>query len=443
MNRKISLSMAMTILLVAVTVTFSITMVIAMQMFDNTITSVTEKEAMFSNLSEIDTYVAATEYYDYTMDSVEDQLGVGYLRGVSDRYATFYTARSYTEYQNIQSGRLMGIGTEIVKDSATGYARVLRVQKESPADEVGITRDCYITAITVDETRYDVKALSDVNSINSRLRGEDGTTVTLDYIRADGIPMENVILTHHSYGTATVESTVVGGVCGYLRIYTFADSTAGELDTALTALQNSGAKAIVFDLRDNDGGSLNSALLAIDRVVGSGAMAARQSKNGEQSLLRVSDDTRCELPMVCLVNGSTACGAELFASCVRQMEGGSIVGVRTVGKGTIQSTPQRMSNGSAVSVTEALLLSVQADGSFATFDGEGLQPDIAAVLSATEEQSYYDLTIESDSQIQMAISRACTMAGVTVSHEETEESWEDDTVGEGFNNSQETAGENN
>lgn len=413
MNKKISVSLAVTLIFIAMTVTFSVTMVVAMQMFDNTITSISEREAMFSNLSEINTYVSSAGYYDYSYDTVYDTVASGYILGISDRYAKYYTAKAFTEYQDVQNGTLVGIGLDLVKDGATGYARVLRVYPDSPAYEAGLVKNCYITAITAaDGTRYEVKNLADVDAVQSRLRGGVGTTVTVDYIGPDGTQTTNLTITHYNYSTPTVESQAIGA-CGYIRIYEFRDTTASELDMALDNLEAQGIQTLVIDLRDNQGSDLNSAMNAVDRLVGTGTLAVAESKSGEQTVLYNSDDTKCSLPMVCLVNGRTASGAELFASCIKRMEGGSIVGTRTSGQGTIQGEPQRMSNGSAVVVTVAKLLVNDGAEGFVSFDGEGLMPDTEAVLSSTEEQSYYDLTVETDSQIQRAVTTACSMAGLT------------------------------
>lgn len=413
MNKKISISLAVTLIFIAMTVTFSVTMVVAMQMFDNTITSISEREAMFSNLSEINTYVSTAGYYDYSYDTVYDTVASGYILGISDRYAKYYTAKAYSEYQDVQNGNLLGIGVDLVKDAATGYARVVRVYPDTPAYDAGLTKGCYITAITAaDGTRYEVKNISDADTVQSRLRGGVGTSVTVDYIGTDGTQTTNLTITHYKYSTPTVEGQAIG-VCGYIRIYDFTSTTPTELDRTLNSLQDQGIQTLVLDLRDNRGGNLHDAMNAVDRLVGSGILAKSEDKNGEQTILYTSDETNCSLPMVCLVNGNTSAGAELFASCVKRMEGGSIVGTRTSGQGTIQAAPQRMSNGSAVVVTVAKLLVNDGAEGFYSFDGEGLMPDTEAALSSAEEQTYYDLTIETDSQIQRAVTTACSMVGMT------------------------------
>ena len=113
MNRKISLGMAVTIVILAMTVTFSITMLIAMRLFDSTVNSVKEKESMYNKIAEVDRYVRSNDYYTIDETMLYDRLTAGYLLGTGDKYARYYTANAYTELMNIQSGKILGIGVEL------------------------------------------------------------------------------------------------------------------------------------------------------------------------------------------------------------------------------------------------------------------------------------------------------------------------------------------
>ena len=166
----------------------------------------------------------------------------------------------------------------------------------------------------------------------------------------------------------------------------------------------------MFDLRDNGGGLLDDAIQCIDLIAPEGTLAFAEDKNGTQTLLGTStSESQIDLPVVCLVNGSTASAAELFASSLRTLNGARLVGTTTQGKGTIQSSPQRLSDGSAVVVTVAKL--VCGDGS--CFDGTGLTVDVERPLTADEQIAYYDYTVENDPQIQRAVSTAQQMSGTT------------------------------
>lgn len=96
----------------------------------------------------------------------------------------------------------------------------------------------------------------------------------------------------------------------------------------------------MFDLRDNGGGLLDDAIQCIDLIAPEGTLAFAEDKNGTQTLLGTStSESQIGLPVVCLVNGSTASAAELFASSLRTLNGARLVGTTTQGKGTIQSSP--------------------------------------------------------------------------------------------------------
>lgn len=403
MSRKVNLAVAATITLIAMAVTFSITMVISMDMFNSTVSSVKNKERMYNKLSEIDRYVRDNEYFDINEDTLNDTIASGYMLGISDKYARYYSAKAYTEKVGVESGRLMNIGVSVIKDTSSGYARIIRVYDNSPASEIGLQTGGFITMIG----DVSVRTMTDTAAINSALLGEEGTTVSITYLTPDRQEQPAVELVRSNYTTTTVFSQLTEDGCGYVCIDAFASTTGTEFRTAVENLINQGAKALVFDLRNNTGDSLDAALVAADYCVPAGLMAQSQAKDGTLTDLRISDDHEVTVPMVCLVNGSTAGGAELFANALRKMAGASIVGTTTAGKGVVLSEPQSFSDGSAAVITIGLLL----DNEGQTWNGTGLTPDMDATLTADEQNSYYDFTIDTDPQINKAMTSVMAMVG--------------------------------
>lgn len=403
MSRKVNLAVAATITLIAMAVTFSITMVISMDMFNSTVSSVKNKERMYNKLSEIDRYVRDNEYFDINEDTLNDTIASGYMLGISDKYARYYSAKAYTEKVGVESGRLMNIGVSVIKDTSSGYARIIRVYDNSPASEIGLQTGGFITMIG----DVSVRTMTDTAAIDSALLGEEGTTVSITYLTPDRQEQPAVELVRSNYTTTTVFSQLTEDGCGYVCIDAFASTTGTEFRTAVENLINQGAKALVFDLRNNTGDSLDAALVAADYCVPAGLMAQSQAKDGTLTDLRISDDHEVTVPMVCLVNGSTAGGAELFANALRKMAGASIVGTTTAGKGVVLSEPQSFSDGSAAVITIGLLL----DNEGQTWNGTGLTPDVEATLTADEQNSYYDFTIDTDPQINKAMTSVMAMVG--------------------------------
>lgn len=395
MSKKVSLGVAATVTLIAMAVTFSTTMTVSMNMFNNTVSSVKNKERMYNKLSEVDRYVRANEYFDINDDTLNDTIASGYMLGISDRYARYYSAKAYSERVGLANGRLMGIGVAVVKDPSSGYARIIRVYDNTPATNVGLEVGGFITAIGDTSTR----SMSDTAAMTSALLGEEGSTVNIKYLT----PLreeQSFEIIHANYTTPSISTVrLMDNGVGYLRIDSFTSGTAVEFRNAVNSLTNQGATSLIFDLRDNSGENLNAALVATDYCVPSGLIAQSQDKGGNVTDLRMSDENEITLPMVCLVNGSTASGAELFANALRKMAGATIVGSTTAGKGVLLSDPQSLSDGSAVVITVGILL----DNEGKNWNGTGLTPDVDASLTNDEQSSYYDFTVDSDPQITKAI----------------------------------------
>lgn len=395
MSKKVSLGVAATVTLIAMAVTFSMTMTVSMNMFNNTVSSVKNKERMYNKLSEVDRYVRANEYFDINDDTLNDTIASGYMLGISDRYARYYSAKAYSERVGLANGRLMGIGVAVVKDPSSGYARIIRVYDNTPATNVGLEVGGFITAIGDTSTR----SMSDAAAMTSALLGEEGSTVNIKYLT----PLreeQSFEITHANYTTPSISTVrLMDNGVGYLRIDSFTSGTAVEFRNAVNSLTNQGATSLIFDLRDNSGENLNAALVATDYCVPSGLIAQSQDKGGNVADLRMSDENEITLPMVCLVNGSTASGAELFANALRKMAGATIVGSPTAGKGVLLSDPQSLSDGSAVVITVGILL----DNEGKNWNGTGLTPDVDASLTNDEQSSYYDFTVDNDPQITKAI----------------------------------------
>ena len=402
MSKKVNLAVAATVTLIAMAVTFSITMVVSMDMFNNIVSGVKNREQMYNKLAEIDRYVRNNEYAEINEDTLNDTIASGYMLGINDPYARYYSAKAYSERMGLENGRLMNVGVSVIKDSSSGYARILRVYDGSPAAENGLEAGGFITAIN----GTGVRTMTDTAAINSALIGEEGTTVSISFLTPDR-QEQTMDLVHANYTTTTVFAQLLENNVAYIDIDAFSANTGLEFRSAVDSMLNQGAVAFVFDLRDNTGETLNSALIAADYCVPAGLVAQSQAKDGTVTDLRVSDDHEVTLPMACLVNESTAGGAELFANALRKMSGANLVGTTTAGMGVLLSDPQSFSDGSAAVITVGLLLDNEGE----TWNGAGLTPDVDAALTADEQSSYYDFTVQTDPQISRAVNAVLALVG--------------------------------
>lgn len=403
MSKKISLGVAAAIALIAMAVTFSLTMVVSMNMFNTTVSSVKNKERQYNKLSEIDRFVRANEYFAINNDTLNDTIAAGYVLGISDKYARYYTAKAYSEKLAMDSGKLTGIGVSVVNDPSSGYARIIRLFENSPADDAELQVGGFITAINGVSTRQ----MTETSAINSALLGEEGTTTTITYLTPDR-QEQTLDLVHSNYKTPSVSYQVLNEKVGYLRVYSFSSTTGSEFKSAVDALMDSNVQTMVFDLRDNTGENLNAALVAADYCLPSGLIASQQGKDGTVTDLRMSDETALSVPAVCLVNGNTAGSAELFANALRKMGDALLVGTTTTGNGVVMSDPQSFSDGSAAVITVGIL----RDNEGETWNDFGLTPDVDATLTSDELNSYYDFTTDTDPQIAKAVAAAQMLAGL-------------------------------
>lgn len=400
MNKKISIGLAIALALIAMTVTFSITFVMSQRKFTVTMNSVREREKMYDKLAEIDKYVRDTYYGEINDDTLFDMLSAGYILGIGDRNAAYYTAEQYAELLEIQEGKIMGIGVEVMKDASSGgYARVTRVYTGSPAEEVGLKKGDLITRIDDTEVRGLTK-----DAVDAKLRGEEGTTVTLSYINSENVTRDGLQVQRRKFDATTVDFQLLDSGYGYIKINTFNNSTPSDFDGALRQLMDRGAKGLVLDVRGNTGGLLSTAVKCVDLLAPEGTVAQARYKDGSLESMGESDENMVDLPMVVLVNSQTASSAELFAASLREFGRAQIVGTKTTGKWTIQDEPHRLSDGSAVSVTIAELLT----GGGECYNGTGVTPDVEASLKTEEEQLGGMLEPAADSVVQRAVSLLST-----------------------------------
>lgn len=397
MNKKITVNLAVAIAIIAMTVTFSVTMLLSMRMFDNTVSSVREKETMYNKISEIDKAVRGSYYGEINEDTLMDYLAAGYLTGTGDKYANYYTVKQYSEWQQVQSGSVAGVGMDVAKD-ASGYARVIRVYPASPAADVSITTDYYLLKVG----DVDVKSLT-AAQIESLLRGDTGTNASLTVRNRMNAEEQTLNLQRRQYDMPTVFTSVMPQepTVGYVQITSFNQRTAEELVEKVEKLtqQETPVQSLIIDVRNNKGGALTDTLDVIDAVCPVGPIASQQNKDGTTKLLDTSDNNEIALPMTVVVNAGTEGGAELFAATLRDFGKAKIVGVGTAGKGAVQCDPVALSDGSAVSFTIGILVTKNGTG----FDGTGVKPDVEVLLTPDQEGAFYDLTLQNDPQIVKAL----------------------------------------
>lgn len=362
MNKKISLGLTLSLIAVSVAVTFILTSFFSLQSFNTKVVDVNEKAKKYSALQSLDTIVRENYLGDINEQSLEDGIMKGYVNGLGDKYSRYLTAEEHLTQLNNDSGTLVGLGLTLSEDES-GYIRISEILSDSPAADSGIMLDDLITTIN----GIDVKTISFSEAADA-MKGVEGSTITLT-VRRDGKDTEYTIV-RRSIVVNSVESEMLGGLIGYIKINGFKKNTPEQFIDALERLTANGAEALVIDLRDNVGGLITSLQGCLDPLLPEGVIAVAEYKDGHSETLVYSDSSEIDLPIVILVNQKTASAAELFSASLRDFGKAVLVGEQTYGKGVMQNIIE-LDNGGALTLTVAECKTVYTP----CCNGIGLTPD--------------------------------------------------------------------
>ena len=294
----------------------------------------------------------------------------GMMRSVGDRYTVFLTPKEFAGLnQDLDGGDFGGTGIVIQIDDQTKYILVENVVPNGPADKAGIQQDDIITAIDGKST----KGLS-VQEASTKLRGKEGTTVSLT-LQRDGTTLASPIaIVRAKIHQLSVYEKMLAGKIGYVELTVFGRDTGAELTSALTRLQQQGARAVVLDLRDNGGGYLEAAVAVSSKFISSGPIVSVESRASNITTLEADDTAIDPLPLVVLVNGYTASASEITSGAIQDSGVGTIMGTKTFGKGVVQ-TIYPLPDGSAVKITTARYLTPRNRD----INHLGITPDVTVV----------------------------------------------------------------
>jgi carboxyl-terminal processing protease len=313
----------------------------------------------------------------------------GMMRSVDDRYTVFLTPKEFAGLnQDLDGGDFGGTGIVIQIDDKTKYILVENVVPDGPADKAGIQQDDLITTIDGAPT----KGLT-VQQASSKLRGKEGTNVTLGVLR-DGSALTPITITRAKIHQLSVYEKMLPGKIGYVELTVFGRDTGSELDAALDRLQKEGARALVLDLRDNGGGYLEAAVAVSSKFIPSGPIVSVEQRSSNITTLDADDTAIDPVPLVVLVNGYTASASEITSGAIQDSGVGTIIGTKTFGKGVVQ-TIYPLPDGSAIKITTARYLTPHNRD----INHLGITPD----LVVEENQRPQFGTLEKDDQLAQAV----------------------------------------
>ena len=329
---------------------------------------------------------------EYEESDVIDNAMAGMIAGTGDRWSYYLSPESYQAEMEHRANAYVGIGVTVDYSREEGLS-IVGVTAGGPAEEAGLQPGELITAVdgvsAAGEGREEAIDL---------IQGEEGTTVVLTVQDEAGTERE-VTVERRNIESDPVSYEMLEGDVGYVQISNFFSRSADGLKAAVDDLQSRGARALVFDVRNNGGGYLDELTAMLDYLLDEGPILQTRSHTGAEEV--VESDAACvDLPMAVLVNADTYSAAEIFAGELQERGVGVIVGVPTSGKGYSQQT-FLLPNGGAVGLSTAAYFT----GEGVSLIGTGLTLDREVALTQEQAAQLAAGTLEhgEDPQLQAAL----------------------------------------
>lgn len=270
--------------------------------------------------------------------------GINAMLRSLDPYTEYYPESEVKELKNMLTGKYAGIGSVVRYNYQLGYTVISEPYEGMPAQEAGLKKGDIILSIN-DSTMKG----KEVSYVSDRLRGEPGTSFILKVKRPSTGKVMKVKLTRRTIQMPFLPyyGLLDGGI-GYINFNSFTDQCAKDVRRAFIDLKKQGAKKLVFDLRNNGGGSVSEAVSIVnmflpkDKVVLTMKGKLQRANNEYKTTVEPIDTL---MPIVVLVSENTASAAEILSGSLQDYDRAIILGTRTYGKGLVQATMDLPYNG--------------------------------------------------------------------------------------------------
>lgn len=315
-------------------------------------------------------FVLENYQYEVSQEEILNGLYDGFFN-VLDDYSVYYTPKEYQAMLDDTAGEFIGIGVQII--DSNNQIVVVTPLPGSPALEAGIKAGDIIKYVD----GYDITGVTS-SQASLLIRGKEGTHVKIGIIRENkNIEFD---LVRKTIVTSTVEGKIIDNNLGYLKVTDFSDNTVENVKKELAKFDENSVKKIVIDMRNNGGGTLNSAVEMLNLFVTEGPVVYVDYATGKEDIYE-SKLKEQKYEIAVLINEGSASATEIFAGAVKYKDEGVIVGTQSFGKGIVQ-TLYPLVDKSGVKFTTAEYFSVDKT----PVHKIGITPDI------TVENEKIDLT---------------------------------------------------
>lgn len=282
-------------------------------------------------------YSAAYDKYaaKFGSDDVVYAAISGMLGALGDPYTVYMSQKDTQRFnESIAGGDFGGIGVYIEQDAKSKQTLVIGPIQDTPAAKAGLQPGDLIVSVDGHATKN-----VPVDAVMGFIRGKSGTTVHLVLSRASGKTTltKQVAVQREQIHVPSVAYKMVDGDIGYLQLFIFGETSADEVSHALDVLNSKGAKAYILDLRNNGGGLLYAAVQISSKFIPDGPIVSTIDRYGHVESENATQDAMPPHPLVVLVNQYSASASEITAGALQDTKIGTLIGVKTYGKGVVQT----------------------------------------------------------------------------------------------------------
>lgn len=346
---------------------------------------------VYKKIGEIKSTIDAYYVGKYDTKDAVDMASAGYVAGINDVWSTYMSKEEYEEYSLSFSGKSFGVGFFTSYSAKDNQLRIVEVFKGSDGEKLGIKKGDIILGAegkTVEKDGY--------QAVIEAVSGDEGTYAELNILHKDTGKTQTVKMERKT--TEQIMATghmLDDGKTGFIRIYNFRKGSEEQMIDAVKKLVSDGAESLIFDVRNNPGGSVTSVCDALDYLLPEGKIMTLKTKAGKETVYK-SDKNEVNLPMAVLVNADSISAAEFFAAALQEYNKAVIVGEKTIGKGYSQQNYE-LSDGSALHLSDQEYFTPSGK----TLIGKGVTPDVQS--KQTADFDFYFTSQNKDVQLKDAL----------------------------------------
>jgi len=309
----------------------------------------------------------------------------GMTEAMGDPYTVFFPPQETKKFEESISGNFEGVGMEMgIKDDVLTVVSPLQ---GTPASKAGILAGDKILGID----KISTEGLS-IDKAIERIRGKEGTTVTLTVQRGEGAPFE-VEVVRAVINIPTIEVINRPDGVFVIRLFSFSSDSPRLFRNALREFSLTKSDKLIVDLRGNPGGYLEAAVDIASWFLPAGKIVVREDfgEEREEETLRSKgyDIFSNNLKLIILIDGGSASASEILAGALRDHKKAQLLGTKSFGKGSVQELVQIDEN-TSLKVTIARWLTPNK----VSISKEGIVPDVLVELTEEDIKNKYDRQLE-------------------------------------------------